>query len=169
MTYKELLKNHIKLTKLGNLKLSKDLIGILCCQYNPDRFNIWKSVFCEGYKGSYLSLLQSPHVTTLQRYADVSKKEFAKDVRFSRYCFLQMLYNNDDMFRALKRCDKLIELYEDIKASGINETPILLDSPIVESNHNASDYEIYEGHHRLACAYVLDIDCECDVYSWERV
>lgn len=117
-------------------------------QYNPDRFMFWKSLY-EGPKGEVLNMIYSPHCRLLR----------GKGVAY--YKMHQLYGKNDRWIR--DKIKKFINLFEEIKKDGgYRNNIIILKEPLVKNKYN-NGFEIFEGHHRVACCLVLgvkEINCK---------
>ena len=127
-------------------------------QYNPNRFNFWQSLH-EGPEKEVLNMFYSPHYRFLKQH-----KSFGihlARVNKTSYYKLQELYGRNDKWIKEKIC-KFLDLYNNIFDNGFKEPIIVVDKPIISNKYN-SGLEIFEGHHRVACCYVLgykDIECK---------
>jgi hypothetical protein len=122
----------------------------LCAQYNPDRSDIWLE--CAGKKGNPYEIENWPHVMFLTTGCDA-------------YYKLQNMYTLKNCV-AEARVKKLTDMLYDIEKNGVFENPIILERPRIANQYN-DGFEVYEGHHRLACCFVLGIECNCNLYRWE--
>jgi len=113
------------------------------CQYNPDRFNAWKSVV-----GKTLDIDKSPHWYFLNG-------------NYYPYERLQKLYGRNDVW-VINKVLKFEKLIDDILQNGIKDPPIVLESPIVENEYN-DGLEIWEGHHRLAIASYYRLETKVNI------
>lgn len=114
-------------------------INQIKAQYNPDRFRFWKSLH-NGPKGEELNMIYSPH------YKLLNGDERA-------YYKMQKLYGKNDKW-IRKKIIGFYNLYSSICEDGIRENIIILNRPLVKNKYN-NGFELYEGHHRLACCLVL--------------
>ena len=117
-------------------------------QYNPERFHLWKSLH-KGPETETLNMLYSPHY------------RFLKDQNNKSYYRLQRLYGRNNKWIQVK-IKKFLGVFESMKNEGVTESIMILENPLVKNKYN-NDFEIFEGHHRVACALVLDmksIPCE---------
>jgi len=121
-------------------------------QYNPDKFKFWKSLH-EGPKEEVLNMLYSPHYRFLNHYEEQNKK--LKDFRTTSYYKLQKLYGRNDKWIKDKMCNFIL-LFESICDIGLRKDCLItvLEKPLVKNKYN-NNYELFEGHHRLACALFL--------------
>jgi len=115
---------------------------ILKAQYNPERFHIWKSLHRDLEEES-LNMIYSPHYRFLKYENDKC------------YYELQRLYGRNDKWIQTK-INKFLGVFESIKNEGFKESLMILEKPLVKNKYNNS-FEIFEGHHRVACALVLKI------------
>lgn len=114
-------------------------INQIKAQYNPDRFKFWKSLH-EGPEEEVLNMLCSPHYKLLMG-----------DDR--AYYKMQKLYGRNDKW-IKKKATAFLDLYSSICEGGVREKIIVLNKPLVKNKYN-DGFEIYEGHHRIACCLVL--------------
>jgi len=151
-----------KLTKKVNLDNCTELIvniGEIKAQYNPDRFSFWRSLH-EGPEIDVLNMMWSPHYRFLRQY--VEQKGVINEINKTAYYRLQSMYGRNAKWIQLK-VDKFINLFNSVRKNGFKENVIILNKPLVNNEYN-SGFEIFEGHHRIACGLVLNIDSiTCDV------
>jgi len=118
-------------------------------QYNPERFHLWKSLH-KGPEKQVLNMLYSPHY------------RFLKNRNNKSYYQLQKLYGRDDKW-IKKKIKKFLGVFESIKSEGFKERIIIVENPLIKNDYNER-YEIFEGHHRVACALFLNIkEVPCQV------
>lgn len=123
-------------------------------QYNPDRFMFWKSLH-EGPKEEVLNMIYSPHC------------RFLRDKEVVYYKMHQLYGKNDRWIK--DKIKKFINLFEEIKKDGgYKNNIIILKEPLVKNEYN-NGFEIFEGHHRVACCLVLDVkEILCKVIGGNR-
>lgn len=109
-------------------------------QYNPERFHLWKSLH-KGPEMEALNMLYSPHY------------RFLKDRSDKAYHRLQRLYGRNDRWIKAK-IEKFLGVLESIRKNGFTEKLVLVEKPLIENKYNKG-FEIFEGHHRDACALIL--------------
>jgi len=117
-------------------------------QYNPKRFHLWKSLH-RGPEKEVLNMLYSPHYRFLKNRKDGS------------YYQLQRFFGRNDRW-IQDKINQFLSIFESIKKNGFLENVSVVDNPLVKNPYN-SGLEIFEGHHRIACALVLGlklIPCE---------
>jgi hypothetical protein len=121
-----------------------DIIDIskVRAQYNPERFHLWKSLH-KGPEIETLNMLYSPHY------------RFLKDQNDKSYYKLQQMYGRNNKW-IQEKIRKFLSVFESIKNRGIKENIMIVEMPLIKNKYNER-YEIFEGHHRVACALVLDI------------
>lgn len=141
MKYKDVLKK----VDVSNTILEIVELDLIKAQYNPDRFSMWKSLH-KGPDEEVLNMKYSPHYNLL---LDISNW---KD---SSYYEMHRLYGRKHAWIEDK-VTKFIELFYNITKEGYKENIIVLRRPLVANPYNNS-YEIYEGHHRVACVIMLNI------------
>lgn len=143
-----------KINKIINIKN-------IYAQYNPNRFNQWKSIFKKNIKDEYLlDMLYSPHYELLNIYNSNELKQIEK----TKYFQLQKKYGRN--YKWIKnKIDKFIDVFNNIKDNGydLNQKIIVLNKSLIENKYNKSGYELFEGHHRLSCLLYLNYNfIECD-------
>lgn len=111
-------------------------------QFNPERFHLWKSLH-KGPEEQALNMLYSPHY------------RFLKDNNDKVYYKLQKLYERNDIW-INKKIKKFLGVFESLKNKGFTEPIMVVEVPLIQNEYNKG-YEIFEGHHRIACALVLGI------------
>lgn len=150
-SFSEYLKYGIDLVTIEKKSLPVEQLNI---QYNPDRFEGYKSLH-KGPEDSVLDMAFSPHCGLLRAYEKEGKRIWPNIKRFDYYK-MQRLFGKSRK-SAISKAKKLIDLYDSIKSSGFNSRITVVNKPIVDNKYN-SGYEIYTGHHRVACCLVLGID-----------
>lgn len=116
-------------------------INQIKAQYNPDRFRYWQALH-EGPEKEVLNMIYSPHYRLLT----------GGDGAYYR---MQKLYGkNDKLIR--KKIEGLRELFNSIKKDGYKANITILSKPLVRNKYNGG-FEIFEGHHRLACCLALNM------------
>jgi len=147
-----------KFTRNGLKRIKKAKLSINCLhfQYNPPIFN---EIFWPD-----LSVQHSPHVNFLLSYLDGGNLWESTYVKLLQY-WNRIGYgkrNKKDISQKMKR---FINLFNDIrKKKRIHSFVHVLNSPIWQTRYNTSypfekkGYEIWHGHHRSACYYVLGIN-----------
>jgi len=123
-------------------------------QYNPDRFAQYKSVH-DGAYDIVLKMSESPHCKLLREYEEKGEQVW-KGFKKSPYYRMQRKFGKRKK-RAIAKAKSLIELYESIKRNGFKGRIKVIDKPIVP-NPFSSGFEIYDGHHRVACCLVLGME-----------
>lgn len=127
-------------------------------QYNPSRFRYWQLLH-RGPKGKVLDMAYSPHYRFLTSWQQIGGG--LKNVEQTSYYKLQKLYGRNGQWIS-KKIAGFIDLYNSIRDDGYNENIVILSKPLVENKYN-STFEIFEGHHRVACCLVLgmkEITCK---------
>ena len=119
-------------------------IGRLSCQNIPVSFEKYKTAYGDTDLKDWFSLENSIHC----KFLDALKHGQA--LKESKYFKFQMLLNNDNEQLVLAKCKKFLNLAKDIMESQVNLLPIVYkcDDPNYE-------YEVYDGHHRLACCIAM--------------
>lgn len=123
-------------------------------QYNPERFERYKSLH-EGPAAAVLDMSMSPHCRLLRAYQQQGDRIYAS-IKDSAYYRMLRKYGKSKK-RALEKARKFIELYESMKTNGCNSKIVIAKEPVIDNDYNAG-YEIYEGHHRVACCIVLGVE-----------
>ena len=111
-------------------------------QYNPDRFKFWRSLH-KGPREEVLNMLYSPHYRLLS----------GDD---SAYYKMQKLYGRNDKW-IKNKINNFTNLLDNIRMNGYNDAIIVLNKPLVKNKYN-NGFELFEGHHRLACGLILNIE-----------
>lgn len=112
----------------------------------------------------------TPHVRLLEKYLSVGKdwdelwdSDYVRMLQYWESIGYTGSSKNRDKKFIMQRIKKLITLYESIKKIGI-ESPIeVLEESFWKTRYNAKEpfldkYEIWHGHHRSACAFLLGMD-----------
>lgn len=147
----------LKKIDINNHTISDIIITQIKAQYNPDRFKFWKSLH-EGPEIEVLDMVYSPHYRFLKQY--VNQKGI--NINKTAYYKLQSMYGRNDKWIHLK-IDKFINLFNSVRKEGFKENVIVLSKPVVDNEYN-SGFEIFEGHHRIACGLILNIgNITCNV------
>ena len=142
MKYRELIKN-IKFNPISEQDIE---ISSIKFQYNYDRFDTYKKTV-SSKNNCFLDIKNSPHVDLLNKYNNND------NIDDSNYYQMQKLYGKKDLW-IKEKINKFIKLYESIKLEGYQDLIEVLETPITPNKYN-NKYEIYEGHHRCSCLYVL--------------
>ncbi|MFW9871679.1 MAG: ParB/RepB/Spo0J family partition protein [Candidatus Thorarchaeota archaeon] len=111
-------------------------------QYNPERFHLWVSLYL-GPKGEEFNMLYSPHL------------RFLNDRNDDSYYKLQKLYGRNHKWIKAKT-HKFLSVLNSIEQNGFTEEVEIVEKPLVKNKFNKG-FEIFEGHHRIACALYLGI------------
>jgi len=114
----------------------------LKAQYNPERFHLWKFLHV-GPEEEVLNMMYSPHY------------RFLKDRNNDSYYRLQRKFGRNNLWIKNKTI-KFLNIFESIKKEGFTERLMIMETPIVKNKHNIG-FEIFEGHHRVSCALILNI------------
>jgi len=144
------LKNEIDLIEVGSEMLA---ISELRAQYNPERFGYWKSLH-KGCPETVLDMNDSPHCRMLANY-EANKKKFLANMTKNDYYRMQRLFGKRHK-RAISKVTRLVKLYESIRKEGFASDIIVVTKPVIANKYNHG-YEIYDGHHRVACCINLGI------------
>lgn len=130
--------------KLSDLKM----------QYNPQRFSFLESLH-RGPIHSVLDIKFSPHVKFLQQYV-LNSTILQNNIEKTSYYKMQVLYGRN-IKKINTKIKKFIATFEDIKKNGFKGSIQIFEKPMHANPYNDS-FEIYEGHHRVSCCYVLHYD-----------
>jgi len=154
MNYRDKLKRVETCKTIFTGKVDKDFIEqSIRCQYNPERFNAWKSLYKKGFaRSEMLKVKHSPHHSFIYW-----NKRQVKSPDKTMYYKMHELYGRNFGWIVNKTL-KFQDLIKDVKEKGIKEPVVLLNEPLVENEYNNLKLEIYEGHHRCAIAYYFGID-----------
>jgi hypothetical protein len=151
--------SNMKIEKMDTCVMNIHYIKV---QYNPSRF---RALFVNSDITNYepLEIAGLPHTLLLEHYKEFGRTKTLSIVTTLLYGKMQKRYGHI-LQEIEKRASKFIDLYEDIKINGINERPDIMREPLIENKYNKS-YEIYEGHHRLACCHALNMKfVEVNIY-----
>lgn len=121
-------------------------------QYNPDRFKLWESL---SSSPDVLGMSISPHYKLLARYDLIGDKVWNK-IRNTPYYKMHRLYGKNHKW-TIEKIKKFLSLFDDMKINLMEEPVEVLRTPLVNNPYNKG-WEIYEGHHRVACATFLKWD-----------
>ena len=149
-TFTEYLKYGVSLVKVSNTVLSVDQLHV---QYNPDRFEKYKSLH-RGTCETILKMHASPHCRLLEAYEREGNGIFSNIKKYDYY-WMQRFYGKSHK-SAVSKIKRFVELYENIKKVGLKTSIVVVDKPIIENQYN-SKCEVYTGHHRVACCIKLGI------------
>ena len=150
------LKNEIELTEVGSETLA---ISELYVQYNPERFEKYKSLHT-GPLEKVLDMSASPHCRLLRDY-QVERDRIWANIKKQDYYRMQRLFGKNHK-AAVSKVARLVKLYESIRKNGFTSEIIVTTKPVIANEYNHG-YEIYTGHHRVACCIALgmeDIPCK---------
>lgn len=136
----------LSIVPAGVRTLTLDSIKV---QYNPYRFKHWESLH-EGPSKNVLDIYCSPHVRLLTLHDEED------DIwgRISQTAYYQMQYKygrRDKWIR--QKIRNFLHLYNELKMSPVleGESRIsVMQKPIRENPYN-DGFEVFEGHHRIAC------------------
>jgi hypothetical protein len=127
-------------------------IDYIKAQYNPNRFRALMINSDSTFEP--LAIGGLPHINLINRYINDGRPKTLATIDSSPYGKMQKRYGHI-LNEIENRAKRLFALYEDIKINGLKERPEIMIQPLLQNDYNDS-YEIYEGHHRLACCYVLN-------------
>jgi len=135
-------------TELSNIELKH-----IKAQYNPERFKYWKSLYvCSD--NDFLNMSESPHCRLLRRY-EKHGDNIWKNIHKTPYYKMHEKYGKKHEW-TLSKTKKFVNIFNEIKIKReFKEPPVILQKPLVKNIHNNS-YEIFEGHHRVACSIVCN-------------
>lgn len=126
---------------------------LLHAQYNPDRFKYYRQTVTDS-SCNILGIGNSPHVKLL--------KDWDRNwdtVSSTAYFLMQKLYGRKPPW-IQEKITAFLDLFDRIKSGGEIRTAEILSKPVRKNKYN-SGYEIWEGHHRVACHVVLDLPVPC--------
>ena len=144
------LKDEIDLIEVGQESIVVDQLHV---QYNPERFDQYKSLH-EGPSETVLDINDSPHCRMLADY-EANKEKFLANTANNDYYRMQRLFGKSHK-SAISKVDRLVKLYERIKKNGFTSKIVVTTKPVIANEYNRG-YEIYTGHHRVACCINLGI------------
>jgi hypothetical protein len=139
------MKNFSQLIKGVNLNdYTEQVIDInkIKAQYNPDRFKFWKRLHI-GPEKEVLNMVYSPHYRFLNNRKDKS------------YYQLLKLYGRNKQW-IQNKISQFTNLFDSIHNEGYKDRIIILSKPLVKNKYNNS-FEIFEGHHRVACCLICGL------------
>jgi glycosyltransferase involved in cell wall biosynthesis len=145
------LKNEVDMVEIASEPLP---VSELSVQYNPERFAQYKSLH-KGPAETTLNMSVSPHCRILQDY-ETNKKDFLANMTKNDYYKMQRLFGKSHK-AAVSKVTRLVKLYESIRKDGFTSKIIVSTEPVIANEYNHG-YEIYEGHHRVACCINLGIE-----------
>ena len=131
--------------------MEKIKINELKCQFNPKRFELWKSLH-EGPEYEVLDIEYSPHVRFLRKY-EIIGDEIFNHITKTPYYKMHKLYGKTHEW-TMDKIRNFLALYKDIKNKGFTGVIEILKKPMHRNPFN-DGHEIYEGHHRISCCYIL--------------
>jgi len=117
-------------------------------EYNPKRYDLYASLFRDN-TSNVRNMKLSPMYEFVFRY-NKSKSTGEKFIwTNTRYYQMQLLYGRDHPY-AMVKMSNFINTFNNIEKNGIKEYPL------VTSEGEHGQFQIKDGHHRIACAMVLD-------------
>ena len=134
-------RKRVALEHIGRIDLDPSAVW---CQYNPESRRAWLQC-TDGYR-----VAQSPHYRAACNLKDAW--------RYERYCLA--------LGHTRERISSRFLGIADMIRDGIKEPPSVLLTPLVVNEFNQCEYEIWEGHHRMASALIRGGLIACDVYRW---
>ena len=139
-------------------------IDKICCQYNPDKFDSYRKYTFQI--GNPLSIQNSPHYDLLKRLQSFGRDKLILHIKNTNYWLMQKAYGRDDKW-IMDKVNKFLDLYTLANKGTVLEMPDILDKPIITNPYN-SEFEIWEGHHRMAIFAILKYEkVKCKIYRWE--
>jgi len=148
--FSKYLKYGVRLAKAKDTFLPVNQLHV---QYNPERFEQYKSLH-KGPGETVLDMKASCHCRLLAAYKRIGNDIYSR-VRDYDYYKMQRLYGKSHK-SAVSKVERFVELYESIKKVGFNTSIVVVDKPIFSYDYNQG-YEIYTGHHRVACCIELGL------------
>ena len=129
-------------TSLQWVKIDRFLV-----EYNPKRYDLYASLFPD-YVDPVRNMKLSPMVGFILGYHR-SKRTGEKFVwTNTKYYKMQLLYGRTHSY-ALVKMSNFIKIFQDIEKQGIKK------HPLVAPEGEYGQFQIKDGHHRIACAMVL--------------
>jgi len=145
MNYRQL----VKTVDTSNFYVDDIQLYRIRAQYNPERFHLWKSLH-KGPEIEALNMIFSPHY------------RFLKDQSDKSYYKLQRMYGRNNKW-IQEKIKKFLGVFESMKTEGIRKNVMIVEEPLIKNKYNQG-FEIFEGHHRIACALVLEIESiQCEI------
>jgi hypothetical protein len=151
LSYSDLL----RMVNVADAKVELVELVVLKAQYNPERFGYWQSLH-KGPPEQVLNMNYSPHIDLLKNIGDWQN---------TSYYEMHRLYGREHKWIE-KKIIKFIELFYNIDKIGYTEKIVVLRRPLIVNPYNNS-FEIYEGHHRVACLLYLNY-LKIPVLVWRR-
>lgn len=168
-----LMKNHLKIKDIKYINIQNLFIlrNIECELLQNNSKNLIPFIENHLFKYKDLSIQKSFHFT-LFKYFNENKKLDFNEVKLLDYFHFHKSISN---YKPYKRDDNWIKdkilrchnLFNSIKRNGLvldyKNLPIILDKPLISERYNIkyniNGFEVFDGHHRVACASVLGYDC----------
>jgi len=145
MNYRQL----VKKVDTSNFYIDTVDISKIRAQYNPERFHLWKSLH-KGPEIEALNMIFSPHY------------RFLKDQSDKSYYKLQRMYGRNNKW-IQEKIKKFLDVFESMKTEGLKKNVVIVEKPLIKNKYNQG-FEIFEGHHRIACALVLEMELiQCEI------
>ncbi|MHA1233209.1 MAG: hypothetical protein ACTSPQ_21510 [Candidatus Helarchaeota archaeon] len=145
MNYRQL----VKKVDTSNFYIDTVDISKIRAQYNPERFHLWKSLH-KGPEIEALNMIFSPHY------------RFLKDQSDKSYYKLQRMYGRNNKW-IQEKIKKFLDVFESMKTEGLKKNVVIVEKPLIKNKYNQG-FEIFEGHHRIACALVLKMELiQCEI------
>ena len=145
MNYRQL----VKKVDTSNFYIDTVDISKIRAQYNPERFHLWKSLH-KGPEIEALNMIFSPHY------------RFLKDQSDKSYYKLQRMYGRNNKW-IQEKIKKFLDVFESMKTEGLKKNVVIVEKPLIKNKYN-QEFEIFEGHHRIACALVLEMELiQCEI------
>lgn len=125
-------------------------------QYNPYRFKHWK-ILHEGPPEKVLDIAYSPHVRLLRDYEE--KEDIWDDIGTTAYYQMQRRYGRKHKWIS-EKIRGFIKLYHAlIKFPTFKgDSHISVTQRPIRKNAYNKGFEVFEGHHRIACLCKIGIE-----------
>ncbi len=144
----------IRRLTIKSLGLRVIRLNAVKAQYNPYRFKYWEDLH-EGPPEKVLDIVYSPHVRLLRDYEE--KKDVLDTT--TAYYQMQQRYRKEHKW-IIQKIRGFIKLYNALKKSpifGEDSHISVIQKPIRKNPYNEG-FEVFEGHHRIACLCKIGIE-----------
>ncbi len=168
-----LIKNCLKIKEIRSINIQNLFLlrNIECELLQNNSKNLIPFIENHLIKYKDLSIQKSFHFTLFKYFDENEKLDFNELKLLDYFNFHKSIssyksYNRDDNWvkDRILRCHNL---FNSIKRDGLvldyKNLPIILDKPLISQRYNIkykiNGFEVFDGHHRVACASVLGYDC----------
>ncbi len=124
-------------------------ISNLSAQYNSSRFKKYRKVTSSS-GNDFLKVGNMPHVEFLKLYQAGASTQVLSGTPY--YIMLKKYGHKSKWIRS--KMNSFIKLFEQLKEGKLKSPITVVEKPIIKNKYN-DGYEIYEGHHRTACYFVM--------------